>query len=716
MKSLISSSWYRVTGLRPRLRTNARVHRQRFRNEVWYVLQDHQSGQFHRMSPAANQMLCMMDGRRTMQDIWEQLGARLGEGEEHPTQDEIIRLLSQLHAFDLLQNELPADMLELEERAKRKKKQALLMRIKNPLALRFPLLDPDRFLEKTLFLIRPIFTRTGLVLWAMLVVAGAVFAVLHGEALLNDGLANALSMQNLLLMALTYPVIKTIHEFGHAYAARIWGGEVHEMGVMLLVLMPVPYVDASSTSAFRDKWHRIVVSCAGIMVELGLAALAMIFWALAEPGLGRAIAFNVVLIGGVSTLLFNGNPLLRFDGYYALCDLIEIPNLGTRSNRYFFHTLRRLLFGLREEDSPAMAPGEVPWFLFYAVASFLYRLFIMVEIALFIAGQLFFLGVLLAILAIFTTVVWPVCKGIAYLFTNPALQYQRSRSIGVSALVGALMIGGLTLIPLPYSTLAQGVTWLPENSVAVVQEDGFVEEILAPPGTVVTTGTPLIRMWAPELEANLSVLQKELEKLQLQKRSSESMERVRVSFFDEQIRFVQADIDETRRKLENFVIRAGQPGRFVLPYADDLPGHFLQRGQMLGYVVNPGTLMARVVVEQDDIDLIRSRTQAVRVRHTEDLEKVVDAWVIREAPMAQQVLPSAALGTQGGGDIISQSTDEENSRAFESLFQFDLGLAASPEEVFVGSRVYVLFEHEPEPLAFRFARSVRQLFLRQFQI
>ena len=147
-------------------------------------------------------------------------------------------------------------------------------------------------------------------------------------------------------------MVKSLHELGHAFATKVWGGEVHEVGLMLLVFIPVLYVDASASAAFRQKHRRIVVGAAGILVETTLAALAVIVWVYGSPGIGRAIAFNVILIGGVSTLLFNGNPLLRFDGYYIFSDLIEVPNLATRANAYLFYVIQKHLFKIDSVDSP----------------------------------------------------------------------------------------------------------------------------------------------------------------------------------------------------------------------------------------------------------------------------------------------------------------------------------------------------------------------------
>ena len=714
-KSFFSASWYRVAGIEPRLAAHAQIHRQRFRGQTWYVLQDYQSGQFHRLSPAANQIVCMMNGRRSVQEIWDTLSERIGEVEEQPTQDEVIRLLTQLHQADLLHGGLLPDMDELAERSRRRTRREVLMRAVNPMAVRIPLVDPERFLTLTMPIVRPVFTTAGFVVWLAVVGFGAMLAIWHWQSLMSDALAHAFSVQNLLLMLIIYPVIKAIHELGHGYAAKAWGGEIHELGVMLLVLMPVPYIDASSASAFQQKWRRALVSAAGIMIEALLAALAMMFWVLAEPGLARAIAFNVVLIGGVSTLLFNGNPLLRFDGYYALCDVIEIPNLGSRSNRYFFYQARRLVLGMRDEDPPVTARGEAAWFLSYAVVSFLYRLFIMISIALFIAGQLFFFGVLLAMLTIVHSLIWPIAKGVRYLATSPAVRRRRGRAVLAGAVAGAAIWGLFFLVPLPYSTVSQGVVQLPESSFVPALTGGFVTEIEAVPGQTVEAGMPLIRMQNIELQSRLAIQLKALEELKVRKHASETTDRIQARLLAEQIRHTVGDIALTRQQLGELTIRSTRPGRFVMPRAGDWPGRFVPKGQALAYVVAPDDPVVRVVIEQARVDLVLRRTRSISVRLIEDMDTVLAARVVREVPMARKLLPSPALSTQGGGQIVSEG-GAGAQQAFEGMFNFDLALSEMPDTAFIGTRAYVRFDHGRATLAFRIGREVRQLFLRRFGV
>ena len=496
-KTFFSPSWYRVADIKPLLRAHAQIHRQRFRRQTWYVLQDYQTGQFHRLSPVAHHMVCRMNGRRTMQEIWETLSTLVDDPEDLPTQEETIRLLAQLHNADLLHAETLPDMDELAARSTKHIRRQILMRFMNPLAVRIPLVDPDRFLELTCPIVRPIFTKIGFALWLAFVAFGLLLAIRHWVYFVSDAVAMALTAQNLLLVVLIYPVIKVIHELGHGYATKSWGGEVHEIGIMLLVLLPVPYIDASSASAFPQKWRRALVASAGIMTEALLAAIAMIFWVLLEPGLARTIAFNVVLIAGISTLLFNGNPLLRFDGYYVLCDILEIPNLGPRSNKYFFYRLRRDAIGIRDEDTPVTAAGEAGWFLLYSICSYLYRFAIIITIALFIATKLFFVGIMLAIFVLFQSIVWPVLKGIWYFATYPLLRHHRARASALVVCFSGIVAVILFYVPLPYSTISQGVVQLNKRSYVSVLSDGTITEISATPGMIMPEWNTIVQDGGP---------------------------------------------------------------------------------------------------------------------------------------------------------------------------------------------------------------------------
>jgi len=423
-EQLFSSLWYRVATLKPRLRSHTGIRPHDYRGQRYYIVEDRASGRVHRFTLIAHYFLSLMDGSRSVDQIWELTENKFGDAA--PTQDQAIELLSQLHGADLLQSETPPDCRELFRRYEKNLQRGWRQRLLNPLAVRVPLFDPNAFLDRHVSRVRWIFSRFCFIAWFVTVSVAVAMAVSHWPDLTNNVADRVLTPTNLLLVWFTYPVIKLLHEFGHAFAAKRWGCEVHEMGILFLVLMPMPYVDASASSALPARRQRAFIAAMGVMVELFIAALAMFVWLVVEPGLVRAMAFNVMLIGGVSTVLFNGNPLLRFDGYFVLTDSLGIANLGSRSQQYVGYLVQRHLFGVRELSSPATSRGEAGWLGVYAVTSFCYRMFIMFGIIILIAGKFFVLGIILAIWAAAMQIFWPLLRKVGFLAASPRLRLHRA--------------------------------------------------------------------------------------------------------------------------------------------------------------------------------------------------------------------------------------------------------------------------------------------------
>ncbi len=713
-QTAFASSWYRIAEMKPRLRAHAQIYRQRYRGETWYVVQEHQSGQFFRISPAANLMLCFMDGRRTMQQIWEIAAKRFGA--QRPTQDDTVQLLAKLHRADLLHGDTLPDMGEIERRSEKHHKSSLLVWIKSPLAMRFPLLDPDRFLDRTMPVVRPLFTVLGFMMWLTLVGFGAALAAMHWPELTDNVSDRVFAAQNIILLAVVYPIIKACHELGHAYATKAGGGEVHELGIMLLVFLPVPYVDASASSAFRAPWRRALVGAAGIMVELALAAVAMIVWERLAPGLLRAAAFNVMLIGSISTLVFNGNPLLRFDGYYVLADLAQIPNLDTRSKRYLLYLLQRYALGLRMVESPVQGRGERAWFVGYGLAAFAYRFVVMVGIAFFVATKFAIVGALLAVWSIGQMFCYPLLRGLRYLMTSPQLKQQRQRAYGVTA--GAIACACVVLfgLPLPYATIAEGVVWIPDEAVLRSGAEGFVQRLLVAPGDQVTIGQKLIALEDPVAAAQVEVRRAELALLQNRFTAVNLIDRVQTRLVQEQILRAQGNLARAEQHTRDLIVLASREGRFVVPDARRLVGRFVKKGDVLGYVIAPIDPDIRAVVPQADIDLVRQRAQSVAVRFTERIETSVPARVLRETPAAVEKAPAPSLTQDGGGPMLLDPSSPNHDRPLDRFYQIELAVPDSNLLQRIGSRVFVRFDHGDEAIAWRALRSVRQLLLRALNV
>ena len=713
-QSYFSSSWYRVSGLRLRLRSHARIHRNMFRGQLWYVLQDRTSGRFHRFTPETYLLISLLDGKRRLHEVWEIACEQLQD--KVTTQDEVIRLLGRLHTADVLYGDVPPDIGELADRGKRQRSRKLIMSFLNPLALRLALIDPNEFLNATFPLVRPLFSWFGAVMFVCLVGYSSVLAGVHWSALTENVTDRVLSAENLILLLVAYPAIKAVHELGHAYAVKRWGGDVHEIGIMLLVFMPVPYVDASDSLSFQNKWQRALVGGAGILVEVMLAAIALMVWLNAEEGLVRAFAFNVMLIGGVSTLLFNGNPLLRFDGYYVLSDIIEIPNLASRANKYLGYLVQRYAFRMRSATSPVTARGEEGWLFFYSIAAFCYRVTITAAIVVSVSTRFFVLGTIMAIWALILMVGVPFAKHLWFLLSSPQLRHNRGRAFGVVGSILAVLALTLFVIPLPYSTTAQGIVWLPGDGIVHAGWDGVVTDVLAEPDSKVIPGTPLIRLEDPLLAARTELLELRVRELELRLDRQDIADPGKARIVREELRLARADLDLATERQKALTVRSQAEGTLILPDAADLVGKFVRRGDTIAYVARYEKPLIRVIVAESDADLVRSRTRDASVRLVGNVPEVLPVAVVREVPALTDTLPSLALSTAGGGEIALDPTDASRRRVLANLLHLDLRLADSRYIPRIGSRVYVRFVHGSEPLASRLYRSARQIFLRTLQI
>lgn len=712
-ESLFSPSWYRVAELKPRLRGHVHLDRHEYRGELWYVVQDRATGRHFRFTPSAYQVIGLLNGERTVEAAWEIASERLGD--EAPTQGEVIELLSQLHSADVLLSGVPPDTAELLRRSEKIDRAKWKQTLRTPLAMRFPLLDPERFLSSTVGMVRPLFTVYGALLWLGVVVTAVILAASHWSELTEGIVDRVLSARNLVLMAIAYPLIKAAHELAHGYAVKAWGGEVHEMGIMLLVLMPIPYVDASAASAFRSKHRRVVVGAAGIAVELFIAAVALFLWLALEPGALRSLAYNLMLIGSVSTVLFNGNPLLRYDGYYVLSDLVEVPNLAQRGLQYVGYLVQRNVFRVERATPPHAGPGERFWFVFYTVASFGYRMFIYAAIVLFIAGKFFFIGVLLAAWAVFGMLVAPAFKGVKFLLSSPTLSEKRGRAtaLAAGAVVGLLLL--IFAVPVPSRTRAEGIVWIPEESLVRAAADGFVDRVVAKPNTRVARGDLLVEFRDPLLSATANVLRPRLAELQSRYDLALTEDRVQAQVLKERIADVRSELERAEERVADLSVLSPGEGVFVLPRAVDLPDRYLRKGDLIGYVLDVERPTVRVVVAQSDVDLIR-RARGVQVRLASSLTRIRAAVLRREVPEAAEDLPSTVLGVAGGGTIAVDPRKAGGRKSLEPLFQIDLGLTEPVDDVFFGSRVYVRFDHGWDPLGFQMYRRVRQVFLRRFSV
>ncbi len=705
--SLFSQLWYRVADLHPQLRPDVRIQRQKYRDQSWHVLTGAASGRQFRINNKAYQFIGRCDGRRSVQDVWDILLKELGD--DAPSQDEIIALLNQLENQSLLSYEIAADATAIADSAaaSRKRRRSAFI---NPFAFRIPLGNPTPILRRFAWLGPLLLSRTALWIWSFAVAIGCAAAIANWPELKAHGAELMTSPRALVLAWLCYPPIKLLHEFGHGLAVRRWGGEVREAGFSLLVLVPAPYVDASASTAFREPHHRITVGAAGIMVELAIAAIALAVWLSAQPGLVHDTALVIAFIASVSTLLFNANPLLSFDGYYVLCDAIGMPSLGPRSRTYWRAILLRLVAGKSAAAAPGAAPGERKWLLFYAPLSFGYRIMISLLIVLWIAGYSIFLAAAAGALMVTTVLIKPLWGMIEQVRWSVASRARRWRAAIVA---GAMLTGLATLayaVPLPHHTIAPGIVWLPEHAHVRVGTDGFVRALTARDGDQVGAGDVLVVMEDLVLIAEQVRLESRLEELQSRQFSAWLTDTAEAQRVEEEILGLMTEVEQVKERIAQLTVRAQSSGTLVMPYGDDLSGTFVLKGETLGYVLDRGAIRVKAAVPEYDAALVRGSRQTAQVHIADSPDSALTAQLLRETPAATSQLPGAALGERGGGPLRTDPADETGLQVLEPVILVDLTLPASTLQR-VGSRAWVRFDHGAEPIAHRWTRRLRQVFL-----
>lgn len=703
--TLFSARWHRVAGLCPRLRQQVELRRQPQRGVDWFLLVDTASGEVRRLNRAAYEFIGRCDGHSSVRRVWEAVLTAMPD--VAMSQDEVVQLLSSLHERQLLEVDHAPDVEAVFRRRDQVRRRRRWLAV-NPMAFRLAMVDPSPWIERLAPAGRWIFSAWGLLAWGVLVLAAAWVGLPQLGALYAEATRLAGSPSDLALAWFVYPFIKGVHEAAHALAMRRWGITPRRAGITLLLLTPVPFVDASATDALRQPHRRAVVSAAGILAELAVASLALLLWSLVEPGLVRDLALSAVLIGTVSTLLVNGNPLLRLDGYYVLSDLLDLRNLAPRSARWWQTLARRVLLGDRHAEPMTTVPGEWPWLVAFSPLSMLFRLALCMATVLWIGQHSAVLGALVGISLGLALLGRPLWSGLQALRFQPGLSPWARTATAVTLVV--LLVG---VVEWPHHHVATGVVLPPEQSQLRLGSDGFISEWLVRDGQAVGPGVVVGRLSDDELVARRAELQADLTEADVRLYDALVSGSDEVSALGERLATRQAGLMRIDERLALLDVKAGAAGTLVLPHQGDQLGGYLRRGELLGYVMNGAPLVLRVAVPQSEADLLQVASRQVEVRLAQSPHVVIAGQVGPERGAAVMQLPSAALGDHGGGSLATDPADPQGLTTVSPVFVLDVEVKGLQSD-HIGGRAFVRFDLGTQTLASRAARQVRQLLLGSF--
>jgi len=737
------------------------VHRQHYRGRMWHVIQDPSSNQFFRLNEAAYRFVALLDGRRNVAGVWRICQDQLGDSA--PTQGEAIQLLGQLYTSNLLHAELPPDAEGLFKRHQKRVQREVQGYLMNLLFIRIPLLDPDNFLNAWVSAVSWLFTWFGFVLWLGLIGTGLYFVIDKWQDLYNRA-DSVLDADNLPFLYLSFVLIKVFHEFGHAFMCKVFGrrtgtgGEVHVMGVMFLVFTPMPYVDASSAWAFRSRRQRMLVGAGGMIVELAVAAVAAIVWYYTGEGAAHTIAYNAMFIASVSTILFNANPLLRYDGYYILSDILEIPNLAQRSKQYIYYLVRKYAWSVKQARDPAHTRGEKGWFVFYGIASTIYRVLVCVSILLFVADKLFMFGLVLAVAAAVAWVLVPLGKFVHYLLTSGELMRVRGRAIISTATTVAAVVIGVGFVPAPDNFRLEGYVDPVRQEIVHAAADGFVTDVMESNRYVEPDGEPLLRARSPELAAQLDELLAQQRELKARRWQAMVKDHAQAQIIAEQIAALDERKARITQQLGSLTVRASFGAEWISPDIDRARGSYIRRGDAVGILASSKQVggaaasrdmqvVVRAVVLQDVVDMLlageagekahppatapatiqpegRWRDLTIRIKGLPEPE--MTGRITRVIEAGQDRLANPALGYAAGGTIRTDPKDPKGMKTSERFFEVEIQPrpVSYPRDspwfgrvpLLIRQRVVVRVEMPPRPLIQQWYRSILQLVQRRFQI
>lgn len=713
--SLFHDNWYQVSELCFRLNPWVRVHRQTWRGELWFLLSDPYTGKSYRIRPEAWNFLLLLDGRLSLEQAWKRsLGICPADT---PGQVELIHLMAQLNREHLLGGDRPRNLDALFGSQELSRSAELRSRIMNFLFIPIPLWNPDSFLRSILPLGKLIFSVFGLMLWVL--VFGAALLALAGN---SEGIMapaqGLLALENLSWLYLSWALVKLCHELGHALCCRSFGGQVTLMGIMLLVFAPIPYVDTSSAWLIRERWKRVLINASGMLSELFLASVAALIWCFTGQGAIHSLAWNLMMIASISTVVFNINPLLRLDGYYILSDLADIPNLHHRALKSLSELFDRLFLGV------PLADKSPRFFLsIYALASGLYRIAVSFLIIALVAGKFFELGLILGALCLVFWVLTPLVNFFRYILGDRGKGVGRTRRTMTATAFAAVMTYVGLILPIPVLFSAPGVLCGLNDADIIAKSAGEVARVFFKSGDRVQRGDLIVQLEDGRHELEMKRLEARKDEIMAALSALMALEPGRADFFRLQLQALERELEQVQGFIQGLSIRAQSDGIIWLPENSLLLGQWMQRGQVVARILDSSFLRFHVVFPQEQgarlYDMGKSRTPSleilVRLRGMgfSNLKASLDSI----SPSELNVLPSASLGMAAGGAVAVDFQDPSGLKTqepcFEALLALDWQQIPAPGYGRTGT---AFFRIGQSPLGYQLLRWFRQLLQKRYRL
>jgi putative peptide zinc metalloprotease protein len=680
------------------LRSDLEVSRHTFRGESTYVVRNPITFHSHSLSTTNYQVLIALDGEKALGGIFHDLVAA-GQLQQEQEEDFYLFILS-LHQLGFLN--LPVtDGKALYDRFRKRQFIQRRAKLTGFLFWRVPLINPDAMLDRTMRFVAPLFSRGALALWLVLMVFCAGILWQRWEDF-KGPLQTILVTKNLAGLWILLVGLKVIHEFGHAYVCKLFGGKVPEMGAFFICFTPCAYVDASAAWGFARKRQRIAVSLGGMYVESIVAGLALLVWNATGPSMLNSFAHQAVTLASIVTIGFNINPLMRYDGYYILSDLVEIPNLREQSVTAVQAVCKRWLLGIRSNALPFSLRGRLLLFL-YGVCSSVWKVTLVAAICAGVALKIYIVGALMA--AFYgSTVLWgTVSKFCRYLWRSPETAPVRGRAVvlGTVVLVGIPL--GIALIPVRNSVQTHGVIAAEDERQVHAQASGFLQQSEILPGQAVETNDVLYVLENEQTRAIAAAARATLDLINLQAVCELEEDPAVAAKTRLQADQVQQSLLQAEREIGNLSVTAPMAGIMVDCDAVPRMGRFVKEGECLATVAHGAWIVRSLVTAEDLADTKPQVGERVRIRLLGVAAKELQGAVTDVAVSGSDQINAPSLTQLGGGTI---AVARDTMTAGESFFEIKIELDdADLDTIRYGMTALVSFQAQSQTIGARMVRS-----------
>lgn len=734
--SLVSSSARRLA---IRRRPDLVFTKQRYQGKTYWVVKDPVGLNYFRFQEEEFSILQMLDGDISLDEIKERFE------DEFPPQkigvEEIQNFVGMLHRSGLVLASVPGQGIQLKKRRDDRTKKELWSKLSNILAIRFKGIDPDRLLNWMHPLLKWMYSPWMVAICLLLDLSALTLVLVQFDVFRSKlpEFHQFFSVKNAFWLALALGVTKVIHEFGHGLTCKHFGGECHEMGVMVLVLTPCLYCNVSDSWMLPNKWHRAAIGAGGMYIELVIASICTFVWWFTEPGLINNLCLSTMFVCSVSTLVFNSNPLLRYDGYYILSDVLEIPNLRQKATDILGRKLNYWCLGIEPQEDPFLPQRKQLLFALYSVAAAVYRWLVVFSILFFLYKvfepyRLEIIGRALAMASIFGLVVQPVWK-IYKFFSVPGRLHKVKRiRVAISLALVACAIAAVVLIPLPYHVYCALEIQAEDARNIYVTVGGRLIEVRVKPGDAVKQGELLAQLENLDLQFEVEQLlgERDSYRARLDSLQGQRLDDKNVALLIPQVQELLATADslleKKKKDLNRLRLVAPEDGTILpppeIPNKPSATGELsswsgtpldpknleavMKESELFCQIGDPRQMEALLVIDQTDIEFVHAGSTVEIVLDQFPGERI--QGVITEISSNDLKVTPQHLSNKAGGELPTETDESGIERPMNTSYQARVPLPDPRAEYRLGIRGLAKVRAGDMTLGERFWRWVVRTF------